>query len=258
MKIRCSGEIYPDPIESDECLQCAIKMKGKQPCGYGYRLLKSIFTSGFEDRSNEIHVTDLSRCLLMSYMQKKDPQPAYVHELLVLWIGLAIHKAMEVSDDYVTSEVPGETDGIMFRLDSVSEVGIEDTKTTRWMKPSKLPYGSHSAQINSYRILSGNGKGMQIQYIDLTGPSKCRKCGIYMRLIEGQYACPICGKTIEDGHLGAVIKEAERVEETRDIMYDRKEQLEYALTLNQPPEPEPGWGCSYCTYTDCLFHPLQK
>lgn len=253
MKVLCSGELHTLPIETQECLDCAIKHEGKQPCGYGYRLLKSMWNMFENDsRRSEIHVTDITSCLLKSYWDKTKPEPMFVHEYLPLWLGTAFHSALDIQDDIVESEIPVQELDIIGRVDAVYDRHIEDAKTTRWMKPSKLPYGSHDQQINIYRTLlaeHGNKRDrMQIQMIDLSGPSKCRKCQITMRKIDGVVQCPSCGHEPFDGHLGATLIEIQPSGGYKDLIKERVEILQGALDSNTPPKAEPGFMCYYCPH----------
>lgn len=258
MDIKCSGEIYLEPIPTEKCLECAINMGGTQPCGYGYRLLKNMFST-MEDRSDSIHVTDLLGCPLRAYYNKIDPAPQFVHDMLVLWIGIVIHNATEVDDEHVKSELPVGNDHVVGRLDAIYEDGhIEDTKTTRWMKPSQLPYGNHAEQINMYNALyDGDAKSLQIQMIDLSGPTRCRKDSVLYEKINGVVQCPICGSTNQNSHLGAEIVEVP--------VYDKKYALEElnekaialreAIDNREEPEPEPSYLCNYCPVSHCASNP---
>ena len=125
--ILCSGELYDKPITTDECLDCALKMKGDQPCGYGYRLLKAMFETQ-QDRTSEVHVTDITGCLKKSYLDKVEPEAKYVHQILILWLGIAVHEAVEVQDDSVESELPVGNGLIKGRIDAVYDDRIEDAK----------------------------------------------------------------------------------------------------------------------------------
>ena len=149
MQIMCSGSQYLEPVETDQCLDCALAKENN--CGYGYRLLKAIFaTQEDEDRSNEIHVTDLTGCLLKACLDKKQTTPPYVHDLLYLFIGIAVHSALDFNDGHVKSEVGINEGGLMGRADAVYADTLEDVKTTRWLTPYKLPYGEHEKQVNIY------------------------------------------------------------------------------------------------------------
>lgn len=255
MKVKCSGEIYGE-ITSEECLECALRSGGDQPCGYGYRLLKSIFAT--QEVRPDIHVTDLTGCLLKAYYDKKEPAARYVHDMLALWLGIVVHEAIDINDEHVQSEIHVEALGIKGRLDAEYEDGrIEDAKTTRWMVPAKLPYGSHEEQVNIYNILRGNGgKRLQIQMIDLSGPSKCRKCKVIMVKFNGAVKCPSCDYVYEKGHLGAMLVDipvADRATMTQHIS-ERRCILAEALENDKPPEPEPGFLCGYCPHQSCPWN----
>lgn len=255
--ILCSGEKYDEPISELKCLACAIKHEGYQPCGFGYRLLRSIFSTK-QDRTNEIHVTDLTGCLRRSYYDKVEPAPQYVHELLYIWMGVAVHKFLDCDDDHVKSEIPVEKYGIMGTLDAEYEDGrIEDVKTTRWMNTYNLPYGSHEDQVNFYRILrDGGGERLQIQMIDMTGPTRCRKCKVVMQKIDGLIQCPQCGHSTKSAHLGATLIEIPVQEDTEQYMVLRADALKQAIENKRTPEAESGYLCGYCAYKQCTYHPL--
>jgi len=255
MNILCSGDLYEKPITTEECLRCATSLGGKQPCGYGYRLLKSIFESQSEDRTNEIHVTDITGCLRKAYYDKTNPKPRYVHELLPLWLGIAIHNDLDITDDEVISERPVSKDGLIGRIDAVYRDGrIEDAKTTRWMHVDKLPYGNHVDQVNLYAYMNGGADTLQIQMIDMSGPTTCKSCRIPFILRDGEYICRKCGKTYNNAHLGAHIVEIEPQpeEEVKVFIKIRVYELEAAIYVTKEPPPvEPSWLCNYCPHTEC-------
>ncbi|MCK5307641.1 MAG: hypothetical protein KAJ73_03435, partial [Zetaproteobacteria bacterium] len=201
--IRCSGDLYDTPITEEECLNCALKHRGEQPCGYGYRLLKAMFLT--QETRPDIHVTDMTGCALKSFYDKTDPAARYVHDMLVLFLGIAVHDAIDVDDKYVNSEIPVDALGAVGRVDAVyTEDGrIEDAKTTRWMNVTNLPYGSHEAQVNYYNAMlpDPGADKLQIQMIDFSGPTKCRKCKVIYKLIDGIPQCPKCGGSTKNAHL---------------------------------------------------------
>lgn len=231
---------------------CAVDMKGLQPCGYGYKLLHAMF-AGQEDRSEEIHVTDITGCLLRAWAGKKDPQPRYVHELLRLWIGIAIHKALEVYDINVVSEVNVSDGELMGRVDTMYlDNRIEDTKTTRWLNPDNLPYGNHAEQVQIYGTMAG-GDRLQIQYIDLSGPTQCRDCKVSLVKVDGQTVCPSCGYANSRGHLGAIIKEIP-VSDNKEEVRERVRVLREAMDNNTEPPAEESFLCNYCDYVKCEYN----
>ena len=254
LSILCSGELYAHTLTPAECLDCALALKGQQPCGYGYRLLKAMFATQ-EDRTREIHVTDLTGCLLKSYLDKASPSPRYVHDMLALWIGIAVHNALDISDANVTSEIPVNGMGIVGRVDAAYDDNrIEDAKTKRWIKPSQLHNDQHADQVNIYRALRGNGGDLQIQYIDMSGPSKCRKDQVTMRMINGEVACPKCGYTSKENHLGALLVDIPVREDTEAFARQRVTILADAIDSGIAPEAEPSWLCGYCPHTICVHN----
>lgn len=261
MNVLCSGEVYDKPINTTTCLACCIEKGSNPPCGYGYRLLYSMF-KGMEDRSDEIHVTDLTSCLLKAYMDKIDPAPKRVHEILPLWIGIAIHDALDMNNDYVTSEITVDYNGVVGRVDAViyppeMDTIIEDTKTKRWMSLSQNVSPENARQVNMYRVMRGKQDKMQIQYIDMSGPSKCRKkeCKrATMQMINGVVQCPKCGNTSKEFHLGASITQVDVQQDTPYFIAQRYDILNDALCQSKAPDAEPGWMCGYCPHTWCAHN----
>ena len=250
MKIRCSGDLYQEPIESNGCLECALKHNGEQPCSYGYPLLKAIFaTQENENRTNEVHVTDITGCLLKAYLDKKNPDPPYPHDLLYLFLGIAIHDALNINDEFVESEISFVENGLHGRADNVFKDTLLDTKTTRWLTPSKLPYGEHENQVNIYNSVFKKNK-LQIQYIDLSGPTKCKGCRIPLRMIDGVIQCSSCGYTPKSAHLGAVIYDVPSVN-MQSFIDTRVAQLTLAMSNGTEPEAEPSFLCGYCAHVTC-------
>lgn len=253
MKIICSAG--KGTMEKEDCLACALARENT--CGYDYTLLKSLF-GGDEDRSAEIHVTDLTGCLLRAYLDKKDPQPEFVHEKLAKGLGVLFHKALEVTDEHVDAEVKLAHDGIVGRADVVYKSGrLVDLKTTRWISPEKLPYGSHELQVNIYAYLlkqmGAPVNSLAIQYIDLSGPTKCRGCKTSVRMDSaGVLACPKCGKTPSGAHLGAVLVEVRQMtdREIKSYVEGSLKELDNALKTGKEPQADPSYLCAYCAHVD--------
>jgi len=258
MKIHCSGG--KGELEHEACLACALSARGGQPCGYDYALLKAIFAgSQKEARRKEIHVTDLAGCLYRAYLDKTRHPAEYVHEILARWLGSAVHAHVEGSDEYLDSELPLAVDGLVGTADVVYQDGrVVDTKTTRWLYVHKLPYGSHELQLNLYawmlRRLGRAVTRLQIQYIDLSGPTKCRKkgCGVPVRMFDGELRCPSCFGYVPGAHLGAALVEVPiwPEEDVERLVAERKNALEEALVFGRPPEREPGFLCAYCAHRE--------
>lgn len=252
--ILCSAEKGELPIS--ECLSCALA--GDPPCGYSYPLLKSILGDDEKsNRANEIHVTDLTGCTRKAWYDKTDPSPEYVHEKLTRWLGTQMHKVLEGTDQYLDSELRLAADGIVGTADVVFKNGtVIDFKTTRWIYPARLPYGSHSLQVNVYawmlRQMGREVNSLYIQYIDASGPSKCRKCKVPVRMIGGVLICPKCKGPVASAHLGAVLVEVPLLSdrEVLNAIQSRKENLEGAIAMGIAPEREPGYLCSYCSHYD--------
>lgn len=250
MDIRCSGEVYKDPISTQTCLDCALS-RGAPPCGFDYAVLKAIFANTLSEDRSDVHVTDLTGCLLRAYWDKTDPQPKYVHDLVVLWIGQAVHKSVEEAirdDPNVQGEVELEMDGVKGRADLIYGDTIVDLKTTRWMMPGRLPYGNHSDQVKIYAEMAGV-ENTRIQYIDTTGPTRCNNCKTVLVKVDGHPVCENCGWTKGAAHLGAHIVKP-RSKDMKDFIKERGARLTDALESEQEPEAEPSWLCRYCDHLD--------
>ena len=254
MRIICSAT--NQEMDSGECLSCALQ--GSPPCGYDYSLLKALYSdSEKEDRRKEIHVTDLTGCLRKAYYDKREPSPERPHEMVTRWMGTAVHTCAEGSDAFLESELPVEHGSIVGRADIVYADGrVVDFKTTRWLYPEKLPYGSHALQVNIYawllRQMGRDVNRLQIQYIDMSGPTKCRKCKVPVRMFDGELKCPNCMQPVRGAHLGAVLVDVPLMEEAEieRLVTGRREQLELALALDDPPEREAGYLCNYCSHRE--------
>jgi CRISPR/Cas system-associated exonuclease Cas4 (RecB family) len=254
MDIMCSGG--KGRKSTTECLACA--MARKNPCGYDYSLLKALFADVEKsNRRSEIHVTDLTGCLRRAWYDKVDPTPEYPHETLARWLGTAVHASIEGSDAFMECELPVAADGIKGTADIVYADGrVVDSKTTRWIYPEKLPYGSHALQVNIYaymlRRMGRDVNSLAIQYIDMSGPSKCRKCRVPVRMFAGELKCPSCSQFVKGAHLGAVTVDVRLMsdEEVLDHIQQRRVDLEAAIAMQLPPEREPGFLCGYCPNID--------
>lgn len=253
-------------MELDDCLKCALEHNNT--CGYDYALIRQMMNDEVKEaRRGEIHVTDLTGCLLKAYLDKVSPAPEYIHETLARWLGTNFHGAAEGSDDVLDSELPLAWNGIVGKSDVVYKDGrVVDFKFTRWMYVNKLPYGSHALQVNIYayllRKMGREVSRLQIQYVDASGPSKCRKCRVPVRAVRDEYGdielkCPKCGNFVTGAHLGAYLVDIPLLsdEEVEDEILDRKEKLEAALAMQMPPEAEPGFLCAYCPHRDITCFP---
>jgi CRISPR/Cas system-associated exonuclease Cas4 (RecB family) len=251
------------------CLVCALS--GQNRCGYSYTLLKSIYADNYREG---IHVSDIVGCLRKAWYNRVQLEtPTAPHERLALTLGTAVHEYMEHTDENVVSEMPLNSWGVVGTADLYyPKTGLlMDIKTTRWLTPSKLPYGSHATQLNIYgAMLKHMGylvERLQVQYIDMSGPTKCRKCKLPVIMAQdGVIECPKCGKDFPDGHLGAVIfdVEMEPYDDVVKMIIERRDILLNQIDLagHEPgsraleeigPETEESWLCNYCPWMDiCL------
>jgi CRISPR/Cas system-associated exonuclease Cas4 (RecB family) len=251
MRILCSAGL--GEMDQEECLACARTGNGK--CGFDYIVLKAIY--GHDNERPDVHVTDLTGCLRKAFYSKTEKVALEPHKLYTMSLGTMVHAGLEGSDEFVDSELVVSTEGIVGRADVVYKDGrLLDIKTTRWLYPSKVPYGSHTLQVNIYAYLLGKQgvkiNRLQIQYLDLSGPSKCRKCNVPVSLIEGEFKCPECNKFIPNAHLGAMLVDVPLMEyeDIERIINERRDNLQMAIDLGSPPAKEPGFLCSYCSFKE--------
>jgi len=95
-------------------------------------------------------------------------------------------------------------------------------------------------------------KKAYIQYVDASGPSKCRKCGIPVRMFNGEIKCPECFEFVTNGHLGAILTEVELfpTSEVEEMINERVGELKSSMALQALPDAEPSFLCKYCNYLD--------
>lgn len=238
----------------DECLTCALQRDNE--CGYDYALLRKMLNRDEEEsRQNEIHVTDLTGCLRRSYYTKRFPMPEFPHETLARFLGVGFHKIVEGSDDVMESELPLKYGDLVGTADVVYKNGtVVDFKFSRWLKIDYLPNSSHIMQVNIYaHMLRGMGrevKELYIQYVDASGPSKCRKCRIPARNINGEIRCPSCMEFIKGGHLGTYLARVDLLPPSvvEEYISTRLESLSNSMALQALPEAETSFLCAYCNY----------
>lgn len=236
------------------CLACALAHNNA--CGYDYALLNALFSD--KERTG-IHVTDLTGCLRKAFYEKNDGALEYPHEMLVRFVGTAVHNYIEhFPSEHLDSELPLQMDGLVGTADIVYKNGvIVDTKTTRWMKPNNLPYGSHAKQVNIYAaMLRAQGREVKrafIQYVDLSGPSKCTTCkGPCKPGEDGVMVCTRCTKVLPNAHTGAHLVEIELEDPgmIAEWIATRKQILQMSLEAGEIPESEPSFLCDYCAFVD--------
>jgi CRISPR/Cas system-associated exonuclease Cas4 (RecB family) len=212
--------------------------------------------SKLQDRSKEIHVTDLIGCALKSYLDKKEPAPEYPHEMLMKFIGIAVHDAVDANDEHVESEIEVKGDGFVGRMDARYKNLLEDLKTTKKIYMNLVPYGEHALQLNVYRMADDNDSNLRINYVDLSGPTRCRSCKVAVRYANGVLICPRCGWQPKNGHLGSILVDIPRMNEEGIEVFikERVELLQNSLDTDTPPEAEPSWLCKYCPHSSCPFN----
>ena len=240
------------------CLACALAHHNE--CGYDYSLLNALFSD--KERTG-IHVTDLTGCLRRAYYEKKNGALEYPHEMLVRFVGTGVHKYIEsFPSEHLDNELPLEMDGLVGTADIVYKNGtIVDTKTTRWMKPNSLPYGSHAKQVNVYAaMLRAQGREVKrafIQYVDMSGPSKCTTCkGPCKPGEDGVMVCTRCTKILPNAHTGAHLVEIQLEPEAMiaEWVSTRKRILELSLETETTPEAEPSFLCDYCSFQEKCYN----
>lgn len=213
---------------------------------------------------NGIHVTDLvSPCFRKSWLEKHVEYAVEPQEMMAMVMGTIVHSFLERGDGLKELDIQvsvGEAT-ILGRIDYFDpERGIlEDYKTTRWIVPSKLPYGTHVEQVNVYAwMLKQNGYNPRrafVRYIDLSGPSRCDRCRV--NLISYEYpgellVCPSCQAlySTKTHHLGVVQVEIPLWEESfcSSWVEKRLNQLMEVLASKQEPPVERTWLCIYCPF----------
>ncbi len=239
-------------LKREDCLTCA--KAGRQTCGFDYILLKAILDT--RERTG-IHVTDLTGCLRKSWFDKTTTAPEYVHSQMYRFMGTIAHGVLEQYGSADEAELPASALGITGTMDVYRDGRIIDFKTARYLILSKLPYGSHELQINIYaEMLRQQGKPVAsaaIQYIDMSGPTKCKTCKVVYQPDEtGVLACPKCGRSTREAHTGAVLVEIELRDsgEIRQLIEERRDILLKALSDNVMPDAEPSFLCEYCAFVN--------
>ena len=231
---------------AEECLHCS---RDSPLCGYSYPLMRHLLASR---QRPDIHVTDITGCLRKAYLDKREPQPFKPSSVLVPAMGSMVHGFLEDVPELAMGQMETEV-GDYLLVGTCDAVDMEnhliiDYKTTRWLVRSKLPYGEHGKQVNIYRWMLEQMHpdiqfDMRVQYIDLSGPTKCRRC---KDELNSSGVCQTCGKVYDAFHFGAVFIDIERDEGIGEFIGERVATLGGALAQMSPPPPEKGWLCRYC------------
>jgi len=245
-----------------ECLDCA-KVLGLPPCGFEHSFLLALYGSMGEDRSGEIHVTDLTKCLRKACLDKTQPVVEAPHQMLNRFSGLAMHAFLEgKADTKAEAEMGVALDGVVGRVDTLNEDGIlVDYKTVKEIYRDKLPYGEHEVQLNMYaymlRKVGRPVNGIRLVYISRNGPSTCQnyagkgKCGKEFEMALGELSCPVHGAAPASAHMGVVTIDVRMYSdaEMAEVFDVRRQSLQKALSMGAVPPAEPGWQCKWCLHT---------
>jgi CRISPR/Cas system-associated exonuclease Cas4 (RecB family) len=246
----CSGG--KGEVTKEECLACAKSLK--QTCGYDYSLVKIMLS---DHERTGIHVTDITGCLRKAWYEKTQTKPEFLHLRSYLLIGNAMHGHLEQNGDQADVERKVEAMGLEGTMDLYRNKAIIDFKTTRWLTPSKLPYGSHAMQVNIYaemmRSLGNEVDALYVQYIDMSGPTKCKVCkAMFTPDASGYLSCPRCKREYSGAHMGAELIEIEQYprEEVQQYVNERRDYLKSSLETMEAPLQEPSFLCDYCAFKE--------
>jgi CRISPR/Cas system-associated exonuclease Cas4 (RecB family) len=247
--VLCSGG--KGEVSVDACLACARAME--QTCGYDYALVNILL---HDKQRVGIHVTDITGCLRKAWYEKTQTQPEYLHSRAYILIGNAMHEYLESHGAEGDAERTIEACGLVGTMDVYRDRKILDFKSTRWLTPSKLPYGSHAMQVNIYaEMMRKSGfpvDELWLQYIDMSGPTKCKVCKAPFEpeLGTGYLSCPRCGKEYSAAHTGAELVRIEMYprEEVQSYINERRDTLLNSLETMEAPAQEASFLCSYCSF----------
>jgi len=240
-------------VTNKACLACARSFQ--QTCGYDHALVQIMLS---EHERTGIHVTDITGCLRKAWYEKTQTQPEYLHMRAYLLLGNAVHKHLEDNSEAGEAEKTIEAMGLNGTMDLYKDGVILDYKSTRWLNPERLPYGSHAQQVNVYaemmRSLGYPVKRLFVQYIDLSGPTRCKTC---KRIFEpdntGFLSCPRCHREYSGSHLGAELIEIDIYprEETQNYINTRRDALLKSIECCVAPEKEQSFLCEgYCPFNE--------
>ena len=116
-----------------------------------------------EDRSSEIHVTDLTTCIRRSYFEKVYGRKINYPNSLFILRGILVHEAIleqlakELKANY---EIEIEYKGIKGRIDLLTEKEVIEIKTIN--KVPIFPYSGHLEQLNFYCFASDRDVGILV------------------------------------------------------------------------------------------------
>ena len=199
-----------------------------------YESLFQYFEAGEEgeDRSNEIHVTDLaSLCLRRSFFLKKLSYMFSLDSVMRMAIGRKIHEIPLImkpsKNDTYYHELSLEWEGIKGRIDEYYNGIVIDKKTTREIPRGPSDYVTK--QLRYYRVLLEHNnipvKEAIVIYID----------------VDHAYAKAFPVDVSGD------------LREIEEEMLHKKEILAAAMKTNHPPPREMGWWCNSCECASLCF-----
>jgi len=213
-------------ITSKECLECSLGNKGISACNFSYPLLKAIFVTQ-EDRSSEVHVTDLVGCLLKSYLDKKEPKPRNVLDMLRLFIGIAVHQTI-ANANKDEAELPIKIGKAVGTADYFNGDILIDFKTAMFLSHRRSVKDTEEFQLSAYAAA-----------LDFDGPRFIQWIDPYGRIINRK-----TGDTSRPG----VLVGGTNYDYSKEEIIERSQILSKALESHQPPQAEPSWLCEHCDH----------
>jgi CRISPR/Cas system-associated exonuclease Cas4 (RecB family) len=185
---------------------------------------KALYKEVMQDRSGEIHVSDiLYDCLRRGYYSKIFKPRTKLETVMTFWIGQKLHET-PMTDHH---ELSLEWNGIYGTIDEFHDGIIIDKKTTRSL-PSRSPYPNHKKQLEYYQVLAINN-GYSVRW----------GCMLYIDVAEKKIKV-----------MSVRLRKPEVVEaEMLDKYYILKECLDNGV----PPARSIGWACNYCDYNSECF-----
>ena len=207
-----------------------------------------------EDRTNDIHVTDLVGCLRKAWFSKKYPIPLSKRDIEVLWFGKKAHEFIQLAHpdlgdfyelplEYYTpsgTRVIGSSDEVLLKNNGDSYM-VVDKKFVKTIPPSIYPH--HRRQILFYAVMIEETAGLKVDeagilYISLWGHSNTRSFSEKFLSIR----------------LDDTLKK--RAKEDLDR---RADTLREHLEKNIPPPPMFTEECEWCKYYSwCLMDYFEK
>jgi hypothetical protein len=234
---------YGEEVEWEDALERAAR--GDIDIPWSYSLI-SAMKKGSENRY-PISASQFGLCLRQSLLKRTvsffEPAGSHIPMLMGTWAHQLVEEnphprtqaeveLFAYTDDGV--KVTGVIDDLRQRTDG--RWGIIDAKTTRWLNPDKVPYGSHATQVNVYRWLAeGNDytiADLAIEYYDLTGPARNHKH-------EGMVHAPI--ELWDWTKLNLFVNHRANILQAAHFPPDGEEAV-----MPEMVSPSERWVCKYC------------